>query len=99
MINIVTENEKTMKLRLLYQAKAFLFLPIGCMFFLIHPQSSFADHETLQNSRYDNLKDVRLEVILNENSSAVYADIHIQKWGKLEDYFKASNYFDLIVSH
>lgn len=55
----------------------------------------------------------RLEVILNENESVVYNDIHIQKWGIFENYFKAGNYlsakeegdfaivkyYDLEVSH
>ncbi|MDW3652042.1 MAG: polysaccharide lyase family 7 protein [Bacteroidia bacterium] len=57
--------------------------------------------------------DGRLEVILNENCSAVYADIHMQKWGIFENYFKAGNYlltrdegafarvkyYNLVVSH
>lgn len=57
--------------------------------------------------------DVRLEVILNENCSTVYADIHMQKWGIFENYFKAGNYlltrdegafarvkyYNLVVSH
>ncbi len=34
----------------------------------------------------------RLEVILNEEESVVYDDIHIQKWGAFENYFKAGNY-------
>ncbi|MEO0470961.1 MAG: polysaccharide lyase family 7 protein [Bacteroidota bacterium] len=55
----------------------------------------------------------RMEVILNDNESIVYDDIHIQKWGVFENYFKAGNYltttdqgsystvkyFDLVVSH
>jgi len=36
--------------------------------------------------------DGRMEVILNENESVVYDDIHIQKWGVFENYFKAGNY-------
>ncbi|MEZ4888825.1 MAG: polysaccharide lyase family 7 protein [Chitinophagales bacterium] len=35
----------------------------------------------------------RMEVILNDNESVVYDDIHIQKWGVFENYFKAGNYF------
>ena len=35
----------------------------------------------------------RMEVILNETASKVYDDIHIQKWGIFENYFKAGNYF------
>ncbi|MFK7905062.1 MAG: polysaccharide lyase family 7 protein [Chitinophagales bacterium] len=34
----------------------------------------------------------RMEVILNDNESVVYDDIHIQKWGIFENYFKAGNY-------
>jgi len=33
-----------------------------------------------------------MEVILNENESVVYDDIHIEKWGIFENYFKAGNY-------
>ena len=57
--------------------------------------------------------DGRMEVILNDNETAVYDDIHIQKWGIFENYFKAGNYlvsldessfarvkyYDLVVSH
>jgi hypothetical protein len=35
----------------------------------------------------------RMEVILNEKASKVYDDIHIEKWGVFENYFKAGNYF------
>jgi len=55
----------------------------------------------------------RMEVILNDDESVVYDDIHIQKWGVFENYFKAGNYlqstdedafarvkyYDLEVSH
>lgn len=34
----------------------------------------------------------RMEVILNGTASKVYNDIHIQKWGIFENYFKAGNY-------
>lgn len=34
----------------------------------------------------------RMEVILNESASKVYDDIHIEKWGVFENYFKAGNY-------
>ncbi|MBC3759169.1 polysaccharide lyase family 7 protein [Hyunsoonleella sp. SJ7] len=34
----------------------------------------------------------RMEVVLNDNESVVYNDIHIQKWGVFENYFKAGNY-------
>ena len=36
--------------------------------------------------------DGRLEVILNDDESFVYDDIHMQKWGIFENYFKAGNY-------
>jgi len=36
--------------------------------------------------------DGRLEVILNEQESVVYDDIHMQKWSVFENYFKAGNY-------
>ncbi len=55
----------------------------------------------------------RMEVILNDSESKVYDDIHMQKWGVFENYFKAGNYlssteenafakvkyYDLEVSH
>ncbi len=55
----------------------------------------------------------RLEVIFNETESVVYDDIHMQKWGVFENYFKAGNYlqtkdagsfakvkyYNLVVSH
>ncbi len=34
----------------------------------------------------------RMEVVLNDNESKVYNDIHIQKWNVFENYFKAGNY-------
>ncbi|MBT8316053.1 MAG: polysaccharide lyase family 7 protein [Lutibacter sp.] len=34
----------------------------------------------------------KMEVILNENESVVYDDIHVEKWGVFENYFKAGNY-------
>ncbi|SDX93774.1 Alginate lyase [Lutibacter oricola] len=34
----------------------------------------------------------KMEVILNENESKVYDDIHIEKWNVFENYFKAGNY-------
>ncbi|MCF6296896.1 MAG: polysaccharide lyase family 7 protein [Flavobacteriaceae bacterium] len=57
--------------------------------------------------------DGRMEVILNDNEIIVYDDIHIEKWGVFENYFKAGNYlltasegafssvnyFELEVSH
>jgi len=33
-----------------------------------------------------------MEVILNDEESVIYNDIHIQKWGIFENYFKAGNY-------
>ena len=55
----------------------------------------------------------RLEVILNEDESVVYENIHMEKWSVFENYFKAGNYlqsknkesfakvkyYDLVVSH
>ena len=55
----------------------------------------------------------RLEVVLNEDESVVYENIHMEKWSVFENYFKAGNYlqskdktsfakvkyYDLIVSH
>ncbi|MEM1119057.1 MAG: polysaccharide lyase family 7 protein [Bacteroidota bacterium] len=55
----------------------------------------------------------RMEVILNDDESVVYDDIHMEKWGIFENYFKAGNYlgtkdegsfakvkyYDLVVSH
>ncbi|NOR29460.1 MAG: polysaccharide lyase family 7 protein [Lutibacter sp.] len=55
----------------------------------------------------------RMEVILNENESIVYNDIHIEKWAVFENYFKAGNYlvsldedsyskvkyYELVVTH
>ena len=35
----------------------------------------------------------RMEVSLNDKETFVYDDIHIQKWGIFENYFKAGNYF------
>jgi hypothetical protein len=35
----------------------------------------------------------RLEVILNNNASKVYENIHMEKWNVFENYFKAGNYF------
>ncbi len=34
----------------------------------------------------------RLEVIVNEADNVVFDDIHMQKWGVFENYFKAGNY-------
>ncbi len=38
------------------------------------------------------VKSGSMEVILNDKESVVYNDIHIQKWGVFENYFKAGNY-------
>ena len=59
------------------------------------------------------VSDGRLEVIMDDEESFVYNDIHMQKWGVFENYFKAGNYlsskeegafarvkyYDLTVSH
>ncbi len=34
----------------------------------------------------------RMEVILNDDESMVFDDIHIKRWGVFENYFKAGNY-------
>lgn len=34
----------------------------------------------------------RMEVVLNDTHSKVYNNIHIEKWGMFENYFKAGNY-------
>lgn len=55
----------------------------------------------------------RMEIILNDEQSVVYDDIHMEKWGIFENYFKAGNYlqttdaeahatvkyYDLVVTH
>ena len=38
------------------------------------------------------VKKDEMEVILNDNESIIYNDIHIEKWGVFENYFKAGNY-------
>ena len=38
------------------------------------------------------VSDGKMEVILNDKDSIMYNDIHIQKWGVFENYFKAGNY-------
>ncbi|MEM7551746.1 MAG: polysaccharide lyase family 7 protein [Bacteroidota bacterium] len=35
----------------------------------------------------------RMEVSLNDNETFVFDDIHMEKWGVFENYFKAGNYF------
>lgn len=34
----------------------------------------------------------KMEIILNETYSKIYQDIHMEKWGVFENYFKAGNY-------
>lgn len=34
----------------------------------------------------------RIEVIFNGTESQVYEDIHMEKWGVFENYFKVGNY-------
>ena len=36
--------------------------------------------------------DGRMEISLNDTETVVYNDIHIQRWGIFENYFKAGNY-------
>ena len=38
----------------------------------------------------------RMEVLLNDQYSKVYEDIHIEKWGVFENYFKAGNYLSTL---
>ena len=38
------------------------------------------------------VSDGRMEIILNDNEHMVFEDIHMQKWGVFENYFKAGNY-------
>ncbi|MDP5062245.1 MAG: polysaccharide lyase family 7 protein [Maribacter sp.] len=38
----------------------------------------------------------RMEVILNETESVIYEDIHMEKWGVFENYFKAGNYLQTL---
>ena len=38
--------------------------------------------------------DGRMEIILNDNESVRYDDIHIEKWSVFENYFKVGNYFN-----
>ncbi len=59
------------------------------------------------------VSEARMEVILNDEHSVVYDDIHMEKWGIFENYFKAGNYlqttdegatatvkyYDLVVTH
>jgi hypothetical protein len=37
-----------------------------------------------------------MEVTLNDNETFVYDDIHMEKWGVFENYFKAGNYLSTI---
>tara|TARA_B100000929_G_C15459209_1_gene403931 strand:- start:404 stop:1309 length:906 start_codon:yes stop_codon:yes gene_type:complete len=38
----------------------------------------------------------KMEITLNDDETVVYDDIHIQKWGVFENYFKAGNYLSSI---
>lgn len=40
-----------------------------------------------------NVSSGKLEVTLNDNETFVYDDVHMEKWGIFENYFKAGNYF------
>ena len=42
------------------------------------------------------VSDRSMEVILNDEHLVIYNDVHIQKWGIFENYFKAGNYFQSI---
>ena len=39
------------------------------------------------------VSDGKMEVTLNDQETFVFDDIHMQKWGVFENYFKAGNYF------
>ena len=40
------------------------------------------------------VSDGKMEVTLNDDQSFVYDDIHMEKWGVFENYFKAGNYLN-----
>ncbi len=40
-----------------------------------------------------NVSEGRMAITLNNKQTKVYDDIHMQKWGVFENYFKAGNYF------
>jgi hypothetical protein len=40
-----------------------------------------------------NISEGKMTVTLNDKETFVYEDIHMQKWGVFENYFKAGNYF------
>ena len=42
------------------------------------------------------VSDGRMEIVLNETESVVYEDIHIEKWGVFENYFKTGNYLQTL---
>lgn len=46
-----------------------------------------------------NVSEGRMEVTLNDNETFVYDDIHMQKWGVFENYFKAGNYLSTTDSN
>lgn len=39
-----------------------------------------------------NVSDGRMEVTMNDSETFIYDDIHMEKWGVFENYFKAGNY-------
>ena len=39
-----------------------------------------------------NVSEGRMEVTLNDDETFVYDDVHMEKWGVFENYFKAGNY-------
>lgn len=40
-----------------------------------------------------NVSEGELEVVLNNHAYKVYKNIHMERWGVFENYFKAGNYF------
>lgn len=56
---------------------------------------SFTFNETVGYEPFDLeviVSDGRMEIILNDNESKVYQDVHMERWGIMENYFKAGNY-------
>ena len=54
---------------------------------------TFSEHVGFEKFTLEvQVEDGKMKVILNDNESVVYNDIHIEKWGVFENYFKAGNY-------
>lgn len=67
-----------MKLRLLYQAEAHLFLLIGCMLVLIVPQSSFADNIPLDERSVNAIEICGAISSVVEGKAIAGADVRIK---------------------